>query len=155
MAFEFSVHVPVLPTQLLSANKIAEGMTSKRARGAINAERQELRSATVQMVQSLYAPSDIPVAPKGTPIYITATLVHTFKRPGDGLYRPKDPSNIGGHIVKGPIDALVDLGIIDDDAAVCAGGPVQYVILAIDKCRYLRDEGLRLRVDLAGAEQDA
>ena len=64
-------------------------------------------------------------------------------RTGDGLYRPLDPSNIGGECIKPVIDyGLVKHGIIADDSYEF----VRYVVLSIQHVEVLTEERIEVRV---------
>ena len=67
-------------------------------------------------------------------------------RTGDGLYRPLDPSNIGGECIKPIIDyGLVKHGIIEDDDYT----HVRYVVLSIQHVEELTAERIEVRVQEA------
>ena len=64
-------------------------------------------------------------------------------RTGDGLYRPLDPSNIGGECIKPVIDyGLVKHGVIEDDDYT----HVRYVVLSIQHVEDLTEERIEVRV---------
>lgn len=61
----------------------------------------------------------------------------------DGLYRPLDPSNVGGECIKSILDySLVKTGIISDDDYK----HVRYVILAIEPVAELSSERIEVVV---------
>ncbi len=126
----------------LSANRHAQSVFQRKKRSD---ERKRLRAATVQAIQDRYG-TDIPAYDAGL---IDITYICTAKKPGDGMYRPRDPSNIGGEIIKGPIDALKDLGILPDDDYRY----VPAVVLRIERVKTLEEEGMMLSVQpLLGAQ---
>ena len=64
-------------------------------------------------------------------------------KPGDGLYRPLDPSNIGGECIKPVIDyGLVKHKVIEDDSYQY----VRYVVLGIEHADELKDERIEVTV---------
>ena len=78
-------------------------------------------------------------------IALTFYVAH-HKKPGDGLYRPLDPSNIGGECIKPIIDyGLVKHGIIEDDDYT----HVRYVVLSIQHVEELTAERIEVRVQEA------
>jgi hypothetical protein len=84
-------------------------------------------------------------------VVITATLYARHNtRNGDGLYRPQDPSNIGGDILKPMVDVLKPLGIIGDDCywdEVNSTGWVYEVRLRVRHVGTLEEEGIELVVE--------
>lgn len=64
-------------------------------------------------------------------------------KPRDGLYRPLDPSNVGGECIKPIIDqALVTTGVIEDDDYT----HVRYVVLGIEHVDDLKEERIEVTV---------
>ena len=156
-AWSFQVWVPTLADSWLDANKIGKGKTHEGTRHKINEARQDLRTSTVRAVQSRYAPADIPVAPEGWSVLITFIYVHTHKAEplAQGYYRPIDPSNAAGNVAKGPVDALMDLGIIPDDKSesvsggtVKSPGVVWGFLSKVARAKTRHDEGFLLSVTL-------
>ena len=101
-------------------------------------ERKRLRAEAAVEIQAKYG-TEIPGYPAGL---VDITYRHTFKRPGDGFYRPSDVGNIGGDVTKGVIDAVVDMGVLPDDDYQHMPG----LILRIEKCDELTDEGYYVEV---------
>ena len=103
-----------------------------------------MKTDTYHAMLSVTPQAELPTFEKAV---ISFTYYHSFKRPGDGMYRPTDPSNIGGDMIKGPMDALTDLQIIPDDSYRY----VELVTLRIQKVEELREEGFEIIVrDAAG-----
>lgn len=125
------ITVRTLASSELSANKHAQTVHQRRLRSK---ERARLRDETAVEIRAKYG-LDIPTYPCGA---IDITYTCTGKKPGDNFYRPKDPSNIGGEIIKGPIDALIDLGILPDDDYK----HVKAVTLRLERVKELADEGI-------------
>ncbi len=131
-----NVLVRTLPGVELSPNSISGSAQKRRA---VNKERQRLRAETAVEIQAKYG-TDIPSYPCGL---VDITLRHSFKRPQDNFYRPRDVSNIGGDVIKPVIDALVDMSVLPDDDWKHVPG----VVLRIEKCAELRDEGYLVVVE--------
>lgn len=142
-----SVWVPALPRRALSANG---GGRSRRDPFAVQKAKDELGEATYHAILATCGPNLPTFEP---PVVITCTLYarhHTHN--GDGLYRPQDPSNIGGDILKPIIDTLKPLGVIGDDNywdAEKRTGWVREVRLRVAHVDTLEAEGILLEV--AGA----
>ena len=133
------VWIPALPGRALSANG---GGRSRRDPWTLSEAKLTLGDVAYHAVLAAYAPN-IPTIP--TPVTITVTLSarHGTKN-GDGLYRPRDPSNIGGDVLKPIIDyGLVRLGVIPDDDYT----HVAEVRLRVKHVGELRDEGIQVRVE--------
>ena len=135
----FSVFVPMLPARALSANG---GGRSRRDPWSLSEAKLELGDCSYHAVLAAYAPH----VPSFTGrVIITATLYarHNTKN-GDGRYRPRDPSNIGGDCLKPLIDyGLVRLGVIPDDDYLT----VDEVRLRVRHVDSLEEEGIRLEVE--------
>ena len=125
----FRVWVPVLAPRILSPNG-----SRGEAHQAVSAAKLQLKTDTYHAMLSVTPQAELPTFEKAV---ISFTYYHSFKRPGDGMYRPTDPSNIGGDMIKGPMDALVDMQIIPDDSY----SYVELVTLRIQKVEELREEG--------------
>ncbi|KKM03985.1 hypothetical protein LCGC14_1768960 [marine sediment metagenome] len=134
MADPFRVWVPVLAQRILSPNG-ARG----EAHQAVSAAKQELLTDTYHAALAVAPQAELPRFAKAIVSFIYR---HTCKRPRDGLYRPTDPSNLGGDVIKAPMDALVALSIIPDDSYRY----VDLVTLRIEKVEELRDEGFEIIV---------
>lgn len=115
----------------LSANKHAQTVHQRRLRSE---ERARLRQAVTIAIGNKYRP-DVPAYAAGL---IDITYMCSAKRPGDGMYRPRDPSNIGGEIIKGPIDGIVDMGVLPDDDY----RHVPAVVIRIERVKTLAEEGI-------------
>ena len=128
----FTLWVPYLPSAVLSSNGPHGSPFVK------NTARQEMRSNVFHSAVSYMPTSDIPRYKKGR---LSITYRHTFKRPGDGLYRPTDPFNIF-EPCKPVVDAIVDLEVLPDDT-------YKYVVVGdcgIERVERLEDEGLLITV---------
>ena len=97
-----------LPKSIITSNRTSQGAAGARGKWA---ERAELQAETHQAIIAKYAP-DVPSYQCAS---LTLTYCMTKKRPGDGLYRPKDVPNIGGDILKAVCDAAVYAGVLPDD----------------------------------------
>lgn len=129
MTIQFMVHH--LPKSIITSNRTSKSDAGARGKWA---ERAELQAETHQAIIATFAP-DIPNMDCAA---LTLSYIHTGKKPGDGCYRPKDVPNLGGDILKAVCDAIVDAGMLPDDAQ-------QYlpaVGLGIDKCKEIADEGI-------------
>lgn len=129
------VFLPTLAGAELSANQHAQTIHQRRQRSE---ERARLRQATCIAIGNKYRP-DVPAYAAGL---IDITYMCSAKRPGDGMYRPRDPSNIGGEIIKGIIDAVVDMGVLPDDDYRY----VPAVVLRIERVKTIAEEGIVLIV---------
>ncbi len=128
----FTLWVPHLPEAVLSSN----GPHGNPY--AVNSARQEMRSNTVYSALACRPAGDIPSFQRGR---VSVAYRHTFKRPGDGLYRPTDPFNIFAPC-KPVVDALVDLKVLPDDTH-------EYLVVGdcgIERVAELADEGLLITV---------
>lgn len=134
----FRVFVPVLAQRILSPNG-----SRGEAHQAVSAAKQQLLTDTYHAALSASPQAELPRFKKAI---VSFTYRHTFKRPRDGLFRPTDPSNLGGDVIKGPMDALVALSIIPDDSFLY----VDLVTLRIERVEELRDEGIEIIVREAG-----
>jgi hypothetical protein len=133
------VWVPALPATALSPNG---GKRSRRNPWELSNAKLELGDVAYHAVLGAYAPNIPHFEPR---VIITCTLYAWHnRRNGDGLYRPTDPSNLGGDVLKPLIDyGLVRHGIIDDDDYTV----VQEVRLRIGHVGTLAEEGIMLEVD--------
>lgn len=144
----FQVWIPALPQRALSANG---GGRSRRDPWGLRDAKLELGEVAYHAVLA-HGPNLPTFSP---PVVITATLFarHGTKN-GDGLYRPTDPSNIGGDVLKPLIDyGLVKLKVIGDDNywnADTQTGWVREVRLRVEHVSEIKDEGVLLEVE--GAE---
>jgi len=130
----FNLFVPVLAPRLLSPNG-----SRGEAHQAVSAAKVALRADTYHAALSAAPQAALPRFQRAV---VSFCYRHSFKRPGDGLYRPDDPSNLGGDVLKGPMDALVDLEVlIDDDYE-----HVALVTLQIERVAELADEGIAIMV---------
>ena len=135
---EITFWVPALPEQALSANG---GGRSRRDPWSLSEAKLSLGDVTYHAVLAAYAPNIPTITP---PVVISVTLyVRHNTRNGDGLYRPKDPSNIGGDVLKPIIDyGLVRHGIIPDDDYLT----VESVVLRVRHVQTLIEEGFSVSV---------
>lgn len=135
------VWVPMLPDRALAANG---GGRSRRDPWALSEAKLALGECCYHAVLAAYAPSVPALTP---PVVITATLyARHHSKPGDGKYRPRDPSNIGGDVLKPLIDyGLVRLGVIPDDDYTT----VQEVRLRVRHVESLAEEGITIEVESA------
>lgn len=125
-----------LPKSVITSNRTAQSNTGARGKWA---ERAELQAETALAIQATYQQA----IPKFQRAATAITYMHTFKKPGDGLYRPRDPWNIGGDIAKAVIDGIVDMGVLpDDDWTHIASGTVM-----IEKVDEIADEGILVTVE--------
>jgi len=134
----FSVWVPALPARALSANG---GGRSRRDPWSLSEAKLALGEAAYHAVLAAYAPN---IPRFDEQVVITATLrARHGTRNGDGLYRPRDPANIGGDVLKPVIDyGLVRNGVIvDDDYRHVAA-----VVLRVEPVKSLAEEGIVLEV---------
>lgn len=133
------VWVPALPETALSPNG---GKRSRRNPWELAEAKLALGDVAYHAVLGAYAPN---IPHLDAPVVITCTLyAWHHRRNGDGLYRPTDPSNLGGDVLKPLIDAaLVRTGIIDDDDYKT----VAEVRLRIGHVEDLASEGIMLEVD--------
>lgn len=137
----FKVWVPSLPARILSANG---GGRSRRDPWALSEAKLALGDVAYHAVLAAYAPS---IPHFEAPVVVTVTLYarHGTKN-GDGLYRPEDPSNIGGDVLKPLLDyGLVRNGVIDDDDYT----HIEEVRLAVRHVERLEDEGISVIVEVA------
>lgn len=134
------VWIPTLPEKALSPNG---GQRSRRNPWQVAESKLELGTATHHAILAAYAPS-IPTLT--APVVITLTMyAKHHSRTGDGYYRPLDPSNIGGDVLKPIVDALVRLDILASDDYK----HVEEVRLRMRHVENLTDEGLLLEVSEA------
>lgn len=135
------VWVPALPARALSPNG---GGRSRRNPWELSEAKLALGDVAYHAVLAAYAPNIPVITP---PVVITATLFARHgTRNGDGLYRPTDPSNLGGDVLKPLIDyALVRLGVIPDDDY----RNVTEVRLRVEHVSEIKDEGVLLEVEAA------
>lgn len=131
----FSFILRTLAGTELSPNSISGSAEKRRV---VAKERKRLRAEAAIEIQAKYG-TEIPCYPAGL---VDITYQHTFKRPGDGFYRPTDVPNIGGDCIKPVVDALVDMGVLPDDDYKHVPG----VVLRIEKCQELTDEGYYVEV---------
>lgn len=127
--------IPTLPSRALSTNG------SKRDHHEVSAGKMSLGADSYTAAHEALGP-DFPHFDGRVDIAITFYVKHRTRN-GDGLYRPLDPSNIGGECIKSVIDyGLVKTGIIDDDDYT----HVRYVILSIESVSELSAERIEVRV---------
>lgn len=132
------VWVPALPQRPLSPNG---GQRSRRNPHEVADAKLTLGDVAWHAVRAKYGP-DVPTLTPPVIISLTLYAKHNAKT-GDGLYRPTDPSNIGGDVAKPVIDAgLVKNGVIPDDTYKC----VDLVTLRVEHVERLQDEGIALEV---------
>lgn len=126
--------VRTLPGRALSTNG------SKRDHHEVSGAKMELGAEAFTEALAQLGP-DMPRIEGRVDIALTFYVKH-HARPGDGLYRPTDPSNIGGECIKPVIDyGLVKHGIIADDSYKF----VRYVVLSIQHVEELREERIEVR----------
>ena len=127
--------VPTLPARALSSNG------SKRNHHEVSAGKMQLGADAWNAALHALGPR-MPHFEGRVDISLTFH-VKPHAKPRDGLYRPIDPSNIGGECIKPVIDyGIVKHGIIEDDSYVY----VRYVVLSIEPVAELRDEGIAVLV---------
>ena len=133
------VWIPALPETALSPNG---GKRSRRDPWTLSEAKLTLGDVAYHAVLGAYAPN---IPHLEAPVVITFTLYARHRtRNGDGRYRPTDPSNLGGDVLKPVIDyGLVRLGVIDDDDYTV----VREVRLRIGHVDTLEEEGIRLEVE--------
>lgn len=128
-----------MPRRALSPNG---GGRSRRNPWELSEAKLELGDCAYHAVLAEYAPN---IPQFAGMVVITATLYarhHT--RNGDGLFRPQDPGNIGGDVLKPIIDyGLVRLGVIVDDDYQ----HVEEVRLRVRHVDTLEAEGIELVVE--------
>ena len=127
--------IKTLPGRALSSNG------NKRNHHEVSAAKMELAAWANTSAHEQLGPV-MPVL--NTPVDIAFTFfVKHHAKTGDGLYRPLDPSNIGGECIKPIVDyGLVKTGIIPDDSYL----HVRYVVLAIEHVDALADERIDVTV---------
>ncbi len=140
-----SFTVWTLPHQTLSTNgKRRDGRTVAHHKGELGD--QAFLSAMEQLGPQM------PVI-RGCRVDIALTFhVKHHAKTGDGLYRPLDPSNVGGECIKPVIDyGLTKHGIIEDDDYT----RVRYVVLSIEHADRLEDERIEVYVRPVPEEEEA
>ncbi len=126
--------IPTLPSRALSSNG------SKR-------NHHEVSAGKMRLGADAYTASHDALGPnfphfEYVDIFITFYVKHRTRN-GDGLYRPLDPSNIGGECIKPIIDyGVVKPGIIDDDDYK----HVRWVGCHIENVSNLNEERMEVRV---------
>lgn len=129
----FVVHT--LPGRALSTNG------SKRDHHVVSEQKMALGAEAYTEALAQLGPV-MPTLTGRVDVALTFYVKHHAKT-GDGLYRPTDPSNIGGECIKPVIDyGLVKHGVIGDDDYK----HVRYVVLSIEHVNDLRDEQIEVRV---------
>lgn len=133
------VWVPALPDRALSANG---GGRSRRNPWELADAKLALGDVTYHAVLAAYAPN-IPALK--APVVVTVTLHAAHgKKPKDHLYRPLDPGNIGGDVLKPLLDyGLVRHGVIPDDDH----NTIHEIRLRVRHCETLQEEGIALEVE--------
>ena len=131
-----SFTVRTLPGRALSTNG------SKRDHHEVSAQKMALGAEAFN--EALYQLGPVMPRIEGRVDVALTFYVKHHARPGDGLYRPTDPSNIGGECIKPVIDyGLVKHGIIVDDTYVY----VRYVVLSIESVAELSEERIEVQVN--------
>lgn len=131
-----SFAIRTLPSRALSTNG------PKRDRHEVSAAKAELGAWAYTSALEQLGPELPQIRRCRVDIALTFYVKH-FAKAKDGLYRPTDPSNIGGLCVKSPIDyGLVKTGVIEDDDYT----HVRYVILSVENVSALADERIEVRV---------
>jgi hypothetical protein len=126
--------IRTLPGRALSTNG------SKRDHHEVSGAKMALGAEAYNEALYQLGP-DMPRLTGRVDIALTFYVKH-HARTGDGLYRPLDPSNIGGECIKPVIDyGLVKHGVIADDDYT----HVRYVVLSIQHVEELRDERIEVR----------
>lgn len=130
--------VPALPDRILSANG---GGRSRRDPWALSEAKLALGDVAYHAVLAAYAPS---IPSLKAPVVVTATLYAAHgKKPKDGKYRPEDPGNIGGDILKPILDyGLVRNQVIADDNYL----NIAEVRLGVRHVDTLAEEGIAVSV---------
>lgn len=156
------IMVRYLPDVLISSNTWSDN----RAKAlAIHAEKEQITVHTIHAIREHFGPT----LPHWDAVTFSITYCHTNKRLRDGIYRPVDPSNIGGTIQKAVVDAFtpeefhkdgrvkkLGTGIIDDDSHpdFREKGAVVGTALGLEKVAERRDEGILVVVqELVGANR--
>ena len=103
-----SFFVRHLPKSVITSNRTSKSSAGARGKWA---ERAALQAETALSIQATFQ-QDIP---QFQCVAIDITYCHSFKKPGDGLYRCRDVGNVGGDIAKAILDGIVDMEIIPDD----------------------------------------
>lgn len=130
-----SFSIPTLPGRALSTNG------SKRDHHEVSGAKMALATEAFTEALAQLGPQ-MPRFECRVDIALTFYVKH-HARTGDGLYRPLDPSNIGGECIKPVIDyGLVKHGVIADDDYT----HVRYVVLSIERVEDLRAERIEVRV---------
>lgn len=133
MTVSFMVHH--LPKSVITSNRTSKSEAGARGKWA---ERAELQAETHKAILAAFAPT----IPELACASIAVTYVHSSKKPGDGLYRPKDVPNIGGDILKAVVDGVVDAGVLPDDTRE----HLPAVGLAIERCDEIAQEGILVTI---------
>lgn len=148
------VFVKYLPDQLLSSNTWSD---NRQKALAIHAEKEQITVHTIHAIREKWG-TDLP---HWTAVSFGITYCHTNKHPGDGSWRPVDPSNVLGDVAKAVIDAFtpqeyrkngeikkLGLGLIDDDAHpdFRAKGAVIYAGGTLEKVDDLSMEGILVTI---------
>jgi len=137
-----SFTIMTLPRRALSTNG------NKRDRHEVSDAKGEMGSWAYTSMLEQHGP-DIPQF-RGSRVDILLMFhVKHHAKTGDGLYRPLDPSNIGGECIKPVIDyGLCKTGVIEDDSYK----HVRYVVLGIENEPDLSRE--RIEVTVKAVEEE-
>ena len=141
---QISFWVPALPETALSPNG---GKRSRRNTWSLSEAKLTLGDVAFHAALAAFGPDMPSLVP---PVVISATLFakHNSKN-GDGLYRPTDPSNIGGDVMKPVIDSgLVKTKIIPDDSYKY----VNAVVLMVRHVNTHEEEGILVSVTEVDAD---
>lgn len=143
---QMDVWVPALPQRALSANG---GGRSRRDPWSLSEAKLALGDVTWHAILAAHGPNVPHLTP---PVIISATLYarHGTKN-GDGLYRPTDPSNLGGDCLKPIVDAFVKHQVIPDDSYKY----VELVTLRVQHVDRLEDEGVSVNIRELAVEATA
>lgn len=134
--------VRTLPGQALSSNA-----KNQRNRFAVSEAKGDLGHQSHISMLEQYGP-DVPQFRGCRVDVLLLFYVKHHARPGDGLYRPLDPSNVGGECIKPVIDyGLVKTGVLEDDD----WKHVRFVVVGIEPVDDLKDE--RIEVTVTEAEE--
>lgn len=142
-SLSFTIHT--LPRRALSTNG------NKRDRHEVSDAKGEIGAWAYTSMLEQHGP-DLPQF-RGTRVDVLVVFhVKHHAKPGDDLYRPLDPSNIGGLCVKPVLDyGLVKTGVLEDDD----WKHIRFVVLGIEPVDDLKDERIEVTVSEAIEENAA
>lgn len=148
------IMIRYLPDALISSNTWSD---NRQKALAIHAEKEQITVHTINGIRQHFGPE----LPHWDCVSISVTYCHTNKKPGDGSWRPHDPSNVGADVLKAVVDSFtpeeykkdgsikkLGLGLIDDDAHpdFRKRGSVVAAGVTLEKVERLDQEGLLVTV---------